>query len=261
MIDQQQALVAAIFQQGNEAVRAENCSQFEVRGLAIYQKNLLASATRALQISFPTVLQLIGEDVFEYATQQLLNTSPPSHGDWGLWGQDFPKVLNSIEVLQSYPFVPDSARLDFFLHKLARQCDQTAKLDSFNLLADWPLEKLQLVLNTNLVMMSSDFPVVDMYRLHDEKKKENHNNSLHLIVQQKLQNGTGQKALLYRPQYKTQVRELDEAEYYWLTLIQLGVSIGTAMDAMASKGFEDFSLEKWLSQAIQDRLITRLKSV
>jgi len=261
MIDQQQALVAAIFQQGNEAVRAENCSQFEVRGLAIYQKNLLASATRALQISFPTVLQLIGEDAFEYATQQLLNTSPPSHGDWGLWGQDFPKVLNSIEVLQSYPFVPDSARLDFSLHKLARQCDQTVKLDSFNLLADWPLDKLKLVLNTNLVMMSSDFPVVDMYRLHDEKKKENHDNSLHLIVQQKLQNGTGQKALLYRPQYKAQVRELDEAEYYWLTLIQLGVSIGTAMDAMASKGFEDFFLEKWLSQAIQDRLITRLKSV
>ena len=260
MFDQQQALMAAIFQQGDETERATSSSQFEGPGLAIYQKNLLASATRALQISFPTILQLIGEDVFEYATQQLLNTSPPSHGDWGLWGQDFPKLLNSIEVLQSYPFVPDSARLDFALHKLARQCDQTVKLESFNLLADWPLEKLQLVLNTNLVMMNSDYPIVDLYGLHENGHKQGSDPLLRSLVQQKLKDGTGQKALLYRPHYKAKVRELDEAEYYWLTLIQLGVSMGTAMDAMTSKGFKDFSLETWLPTALQDKLITGLKS-
>ncbi len=260
MLDQQPALMAAIFRQGNENEPVERCFQFEGRGLAIYQKNLLASATRALQISFPTVLQLIGEDVFEYATQQLLITSPPNHGDWGLWGQDFPKVLNTIEILQDYPYVQDSARLDFSLHKLARQRDQTVKLDSFNLLADWPLNKLHFVLNTSLVMMTSDYPIVDLYRLHDGKKKDNQDNQWHSIVQQKLQDSTGQRALLFRPMYKAQVRELDEAEYYWLTLIQLGVSIGTAMNAMASKGFEDFSLEKWLPLAMQDKLITRLKS-
>jgi len=258
--NQQQALMAAIFQPGNEKERAESDFQFEGRGLAIYQKNLLASATGALQISFPTVLQLIGEDVFEYATQQLLSTSPLSHGDWGLWGEDFANVLSNIEVLQTYPFVSDSARLDFSLHELARQCDQTVKLDSFNLLADWPLEKLQLVLNTHLVIINFDYPVVDVYRLHENAQEQNPDHSLRSLVQQKLQDGTGQKALLYRPQYKAQVRELDEAEYYWLTLIQLGVSMGTAMDAMASKGFTDFSLETWLAMAIQDKLITRLKS-
>ncbi len=260
MFDQQQALMTAIFQQGNKPAHAESRSEFEGRGLAIYQRNLLASATRTLQISFPTVLQLIGEEGFEYATQRLLNVSPPNNGDWGLWGQDFPNVLNSIEALQAYPFVPDSARLDFAIHQLARHCDQTVQIDSFNLLADWPLEQLHLVLNSNLVVMNSNYPIVDLYRLHDGKEEQNTDTSLHSMVQQKLQDGTGQKALLYRPQYKAQVRVLDEAEYYWLTLIQLRVSLGTALDAMTSKGFEGFSLETWLPVAIQENLITRLQS-
>ncbi len=242
---EQQALLTAILNGPNRFEQAG--SQFESRGLAIYQRNLLANANRALQITFPTVLQLIGEELFEYATGQLLKNTPPCEGDWGLWGQDFAKVLQGIEALQNYSYVADSARLDFAHHMLERQPDYSPDITSMNLLAQHSLDDIQLVLNPNLVQISSSFPVVDIFFNHMQLAQEN------------LKNGIGQNALLFRPQYKAQVRALSEAEHYWITLIKLGVKLGTALDAMESKKFNDFAFEKWLPMAIKQNLIHCLK--
>ena len=65
---QQQALIAAIFPPAG----IEEISDFDPRGLAIYRNNLLATAQQALAISFPTVLTLIGEDLFNHACRELL---------------------------------------------------------------------------------------------------------------------------------------------------------------------------------------------
>ena len=78
---QQQSLIKLIFdeQAGDHS--------FDPRGVEIYRRNLRATASQVLTITYPTVLKLIGEDLFQFACNKLLQSSPPKAGDWGLWGE------------------------------------------------------------------------------------------------------------------------------------------------------------------------------
>jgi len=250
MVNQQQALMDAILgQKKNNA--------FENRGLEIYQRNLLASAERALQITFPTVLQLMGEELFKHATKNLLQKTPPSKGDWALWGDEFPALLRAMQQLEYYPYVADCAELDLVRHKLERAKDSEMDMASLQLLAELEPDDIKIVLTENLKLFSSDFPIVDIYQGHVEPQK---NESTWLQqAKTKLENRQGQKVLLYRPQFKAQVRVLDSDEYHFLSLLKDGITLGHALDLMISEGHSDFSFEQWLPQAIQQNLISCLK--
>ena len=113
---QQQTLISAIFPSADSEV----IDKFDPRGMAIYRNNLLATAQQALAISFPTVLTLIGEGLFNYASRELLISSPPKHGDWALWGDDFPSLLTNLAQLSDYPFVADIAQVDRLRQQIGR---------------------------------------------------------------------------------------------------------------------------------------------
>ncbi len=230
---------------------------FEKRGLEIYQRNLLASAERALQITFATVLQLIGEDLFNHATKILLQQSPPAQGDWALWGDEFPALLRAMQQLADYPYVADCAELDWARHKLERAKDGDTDMASMQLLADLDPDDIEMVLSENLKFFSSQFPLVDIFLGHVEPKQ---NENIWLKQAKiKLENSQGQKVLLYRPQFKVQVRALNDDEYYFLSLLKERISLGQIFDLMISEGHPDFSFEQWLPMAIQQNLISCLK--
>jgi len=230
---------------------------FEKRGLEIYQRNLLASAERALQITFATVLQLIGKQLFKHATKTLLQQSPPAQGDWALWGGDFPALLRAMRQLADYPYVADCAELDWARHNLERAEDGDTDMASMQLLADLEPDDIEIVLSENLKFFSSQFPIVDIVLGHDEPQK-NENTWLQQ-AKTKLENSQGQKVLLYRPQFKAQVRALEDDEYCFLSLLKEGIELGRALDLMISEGHPDFSFEQWLPMAIQQNLISCLK--
>lgn len=247
MNDQQQ-LVNAIF---------NTSSEFEEKGLAIYQRNLQANAVRALQISYSTVLKLIGDDLFAYATKQLLKVDFPNSGDWGLWGRNFPDLLSNLPALQEYPSVIDIARLDFLMHMQGREKDTAVDMASMTLLAECELDQLRLILNPAIRILESDYPVIEIYQANTQS--DHAETSLHK-AQQKLANNIGQKCLIYRPQYKPLIREIDSAELNWLQLMQQGSSIGQALDTLLIQD-QKFSLETWLPLAVQQNLIFSLKKM
>ena len=66
-MNEQQQLVSAIFNKKSSPDDSSDFDEsysFDEKGLAIYRRNLQASAVRALQISYPTVLKLVGDDLF-----------------------------------------------------------------------------------------------------------------------------------------------------------------------------------------------------
>ncbi|MEH6347080.1 MAG: DNA-binding domain-containing protein [Bermanella sp.] len=250
MPSQQQTLMDAILSQ------QENMA-FEKRGLEIYQRNLLASAQRALQITFPTVLQLIGEELFIHATKNLLQRTPPAQGDWGLWGDEFPARLKALSQLTDYPYVAECAELDLVRHKLERAEDRDVLMSSLQLLAELDPDNIEIILSANLKFWASAFPIVDIYHGHAETQqgKEDWLQK----AKDKLENNQGQKLLLYRPQFKAQLRALKDDEYKFLSLLSEGISLGRTLDLMISEGYSDFSFEQWLPLAIQQNLISCLK--
>lgn len=254
-MNEQQQLVSAIF---NKVIKPNAPSDFDSRGLGIYQRNLKANAMNALQISFPTVIKLIGDEVFSYAVEQLLKQDPPTAGDWGLWGENFPELLRDLTALQDFTYVADVARLDFSIHMLGREKDVELDMNSISLLADNELDQLRVVLNPSIQLLDSEFPIIDIY---------NANHSLTSQVDQylnqakhKLVAGVGQTALLYRPEFKPLVRTVDSNEHTWLRLMQQGISIGSALDYLLDSKYE-FSLEAWLPLAIKQNLISHLEKI
>lgn len=251
-MNEQQQLVSAIF---NKAIEPNALSDFDSRGLGVYQRNLKANAMNALQISFPTVIKLIGDDVFSYAVEQLLKQDPPTAGDWGLWGENFPELLRNLTALQDFTYVSDVARLDFSMHMLGREKDVELDMNSISLLGDCELDQLRVVLNPSIQLFDSEFPIIDIYCANHSQVEQYLYQAKHKLVA-----GIGQTALLYRPEFKPLVRTVDSSEHTWLRLTQQGISIGSALDNLQDSKYE-FSLEAWLPLAINQNLISHLEKI
>ncbi|MBB1440931.1 putative DNA-binding domain-containing protein, partial [Shewanella sp. SG41-4] len=75
---QQQMLVKAIFPVSNKNVKMDKDIQsslgFDTRGITIYRHSLQANARQALAVSYPTVVQLIGDDLFNHCCRKLLSS-------------------------------------------------------------------------------------------------------------------------------------------------------------------------------------------
>lgn len=257
---QQSALVAAIFPQSPVSAHLgdEKPSDMDARGLKIYQNNLLLTAQQALAISFPTVVQLVGADVFNYASKLLLIQSPPSQGDWGLWGEGLPAVLTDLAALAQYPFAADIARLDWMRHHSMRAQNNQVDPQSLQLLASVELDALYIDYAASIFTMHSVFPIIEFWQA-SQPGTEAGNNSEQLMAQalEKLQQKNfQQRILVYRPHYRAEIRELNTAEQQWLEHTINGVSIGHTLDKIEDT---DFDFTQWLGLALQHNIISRLR--
>jgi len=242
----QQQLLTDIFHYNAE-------SEFEHKGLAIYQRNLRASALRALTVSFPTVTALIGDDLMKMVSELLLQASPPDQGDWSQWGENLADLLASINALEDFPFVPDCARLDWIIHQSYRAADSQVDLASLTLLSSHRVEKLAIQLSPSLQLFHSKFPVADIRQAHqyDDEMRAKILNS----VAEKIRGGETEWTVIYRQGHRIEVSKLSFAEYQWFKLLQQH-SLETALALMENV---EFSFEHWLTRAVSQGWLERVK--
>ena len=138
-----------------------------------------------------------------------------------------------------------------------RDRDTSVDMASIALLADYELDQLQLLMNPSIKILESNYPVVEIYQANNQPE---YAEELFNKAQQKLVSNIGGDCLIYRPQFKPLIREVDSAEFDWLRLMQQGKSIGQALDELLMKN-QEFSLEKWLPLAVQQNLIFSLKKM
>lgn len=221
------------------------------QGLEIYRNNILATAQQALSITFPTLLDQVGSNVMRHITELLIETSPPYQGDWGEWGETLPNLIKSIEVLKEYPFLADLARVDLAIHRSERTKNEVVDIDSFKLLAKVDLNKLVLQLSSSVKFFSCEYPVIEMRQVSLE-----HNDKSEMALQTKISSESlKQNVLVYRPDFKGELRELRTAELKWLTLLAKRISMGEALEMM---NLNDFNFQEWIALAIEQRLVTSI---
>ena len=222
------------------------------RGLEIYRRNLIANAIRSLSISFPVVLELAGAELFEQLSTGFLKSSPLTAGDWAEWGDSFPEWLNQHPVSDEYPFLADSARLDWLHHQCERAVDPMVDTASFQQLSAPQAGQGFLECNATLTQFYSDYPVVDIWLVHNGDEAER--SQWMARAKQKLNHGEGQSALIWRRQWQAQVRESSPGESIWLKQLQQHRPIEEALDATLAEHIFDFSA--WLPDAIALHLVT-----
>jgi len=244
----QQQLLTDIFE------RKAN-SDFDQKGLAVYQRNLQASALRALKVSFPTVSNLIGNDLMKVATELLLQLSPPSHGDWAQWGESLSDILQNMSALEAFPYVPDCARLDFIVHQLYRAADNKVDLSTLKFLQEYPADLLAIELNPGLQTIGSKYPLAEIWRAHQYKGEERQQ----LLIQaaEKLISEQHYFILVSRTGNQVEVSNLDEQEFRWINCLRQG----PISEALASAEHTTFSLEQWLTVAVNKDWIQQVKKL
>lgn len=136
------------------------------RGVQAYQRNAQATARRVLRAHFPTVTAMVGEDTLDALALILWQCSPPSSGDLGEWGAALPDLLARHPDLQAWPWLADSARLDWARHLCERAADARLDAPSLQRLGDTPPEHLQLVLVPGLRLLKSPWPLVALWEAH-----------------------------------------------------------------------------------------------
>ena len=244
---QQQRLLQQIFSPTSSE------TGLDPRGLAIYRENLRATACQALGVSYPTVLKLIGEELFRYASDRLLEMVPPDKGDWALWGEDLAYVLSTLPQLDEYPFVPDCARLDWMRHQVERAQDSSFDQTSLKNLIEYDLNQISLVFADSTRLLMAQFPVIEAWQSnhaeHPSRYVEAFNQRLSTSFSQ-------QTVLLYRPKFQVKMLELNEQEKRWMEVLMAGRSIGHALDEL---GDESFAFDTWLARAVQGNWIAAVK--
>ena len=238
MDTEQQRLIRSIFSH-------DNPGNFDPRGLAIYRRNLVASACRALSVTFPTVEQLIGESLFRHAAQQMLSEVPPTAPDWGVWGEHFGRLLGQLPELESYPYVSDCAQLDYACHKLSRAADCETDFDSLQLLGTETADSVVLKLSECFLIVTSDYPLADIWLAHHDSDQLTEERIRR--IRKKTGNTATQGALVYRKNHRVQVREIPADEQRWLAFLQQGMRLSDALDEMQNT---DFNFENWLPEAV-----------
>lgn len=81
-------------------------------GYAVYRNTVIKACIDALQASYPTVCQLVGEDWFRAAAAVHARTHPPHDGRLMDYGVGFADFLAGFAPAAALPYLPAVARLD-----------------------------------------------------------------------------------------------------------------------------------------------------
>jgi len=166
--ERQRALLAAIrapVPDAHAADAAEHGARF-VQGLEAYRANAAATADRALAAAFPTVRRAVGESTFAALARDHARELPPDRGDLGEWGASFPAWLDTRAALRPWPWLGDSARLDWAVHRCERAADPTFDPASWTWLASAAPERASLRFQAGTQLVRSRWPIATLHAAH-----------------------------------------------------------------------------------------------
>jgi hypothetical protein len=245
-----------IAESGSDSQSFES-SDFNIQGINIYRRNLLANAQRALGISFPTVFELLDSDVSEELVFNFLQHCPPSQGDWTQWGEALPNFLSTTEIADYYPYLPDCALLDWHIHCALHGKDQVLAQSSLSLLSDTEPDSIVVEFNDNVTLIKTKYPIAEIFDAHhhsDILVRESSMKQAQALLSRKPES---QIVMIFRPEFQPKVTRLTPSESQFMLSVMAGKSLAKSLDAI--NDYTGFSFEQWLLTAIERNLIYTFK--
>jgi hypothetical protein len=224
------------------------------RSLAVYRSNAGAGAERALATAFPTIAALLGEPSFEALARDFWQHRPPARGDLGEWGEALPAFIADKESLATEPYLADSARLDWAVHRASRAADAPDAPPDLARLADADPAALRLVLVPGCALVDSRWPIASIWLAH-----QRHDEGRFDAVRAAFAEHRGERAFVARDGFAVKVHALDasEAAFARALLAQAPVSLAAALDAAGPS----FDFAHWLARALRDGWLAAIHSI
>ncbi|GHG60697.1 hypothetical protein GCM10010919_04350 [Alishewanella longhuensis] len=235
---------ADFLQQQNAAVLQPwlACAPEQVRRLLVYRNSSLKSCTQALIANFPISCTLLTQDVFLPLARAFVLRCRPVNTGLAWYGQDFADWLASNQIVQSYPWLPDLAKLErAWLNSLLAVDAEPITPEQLISKADAgvSLETLHLGLHPSAQLLQVEhdvWPVLLAAREHPQQ------------VQQVGVYAARLNLLLWRdPSFNIRCQLVYPAEYVFLTaLLQHGTSLDLACSA-ATRVDKNLDISHWFA--------------
>jgi len=258
-MNQQQHLLNTIWNTGTSLLTDSNSDSpsFDIQGINIYRRNLLANGKRALNISFSTVFQLLDSDVSDDLVRQFLKYCPPSQGDWTQWGEAFPNFLSTTKVADDYPYLPDCAALDWHIHCALHGKDQVLAQSSLSLLSDVEPDNIVIEFNDNVTLIKTKYPIAEIFDAHHHSDMLVRDSAMKQAQELLSRKPENQVVMIFRPEFQPKLTRLTPSESEFMLSVKAGESLASSLDAI--NDYTGFSFEQWLIAAIERNLIYTFK--
>ena len=216
------------------------------RSLAAYRANAGAGAERALATAFPTIAALVGAEAFAALACDFWQHRPPLRGDLGEWGEALPEFIADKDSLATEPYLADSARLDWAVHRASRAADAALASLPLERLAETDPATLRLVLAPGSALVASRWPIASIWQAHQRAGDDHRFDA----VRAAFAAHRGEAAFVVREGFAARVHALDapDAAFVRALLADPRAPLAAALDA-AGPGL-DFT--RWLARALRE---------
>jgi hypothetical protein len=210
-------------------------------GLVAYADNANSNATRALELTYPTLLKLIGIDEFRRVARAFRAAMPPVCGDLAEWGAELPGSIEADAALSQWPYLGDCARLDLAVQRCERAADARLDADSLRLLERIEPSRLAFRLMPGSAVLESRWPIAALHAAHRQ-----HGVDLGL-ARGALAACRAECVLVVRAGWRADVVALERPVFQWTQAILEGQDLAKALERAG--GAFDFS--DWLATALR----------
>jgi len=211
---------------------------------SVYRNNVASSLTEALEVSFPAIRKLIGDENFRPLMGIFLRDNPPAAPMITQYGDALPGFLEGFAPLSHLGHLPDVARLEQALRESYHAADSTP-IDPAELqnLAPYALMSARLSLAPALRLIRSPWPVHQIWAYNMEPGAPK-------------PAGGAQDVAVTRPEFDPIAVPLSPGGGAFIAALVEGRTFGAAFEAASQT--PDFDLTQALSALIAGRAITRI---
>lgn len=227
-------------------VALRECGERAARGLEAYRANAESIAERALASTFVTVQTMLGRSDFKHLACEFWRAHPPERGDLAEWGGALPAWLAGHRKLTAWPWLADTARLDFAVHGAERAKDGVLDAHSLSQLESADPAQLRLVLMPGTGVLDSPWPIVSIHRAHQLAGEAGER--AFAEVRAGLAAQRGEHALIARRGWRAIVYPLDAASAAWTRDLLDGFDLAAAL----KRAGEGFDFTAWLGTALRE---------
>lgn len=211
--------------------------------LAVYRNNVFHNFREALRDVYPVIERLVGSEFFNCAADRYIGAFPSHSGDLHRFGGAFAQFLASYLPAAGLPYLPDTARLEWFAHLAFHAADHPPlSIERLGVLAADDYERLQFRLHPACHLLTSDFPVHRIWEVNQPGYQGEGTVDLAL--------GSA-RLLVRRSHYAIEVEALTPGEFTLLAQVADGALLGeaTARACASESGFD-------LGEALQKHVRT-----
>ncbi len=195
------------------------------RRFDVYRNNHLAGLAGALEMTFPTVRKLVGEEFFRAAAMEYVRRHPPRTPVLLLYGERFGDLLDELPAAGRYPYLGDVARLEWC--RISALNARDAAPAEIRLLSGIPEPELpgtRLILHPSARTLESRWPVLSVWQ--DCQSDDG---------QAEIDMKRPERLLVVRPGAEVVTHRLDSGSHAFIRSLARGAALGEAAERAMSR--------------------------